>query len=168
MNEFDPLEAPAAAAHDTTKRLTPENPATTPEDVRRILARGEAFRDLADRFYMLWWNLPRMTTRQVDHDVQDMFRMYMDLAPSLGVSRVGIPELRECCGRKRVWGNEPLDEAHQPKTLVMAPVVEEQELGWCPGDLVRRLTRWLGFPYCEKCDQRRRAINAFFRCGAGR
>lgn len=132
------------------------------ETIRQLNARQDAFRSLADRFYMLWWNLPGMTLRQVDQDVRDMFRMYMDLAPSLGVSRNGIPELRECCGRKRTWRDDQL--VGDDQVLVMAPVKEEK-LGWCPGDIVRRVTKFFGAAYCEKCDRRRRAINAFFRCG---
>jgi len=133
------------------------------EEISQLQARSDAFRNLADRFYMLWWNIPGMTLRQVDQDIQDMFRMYMDLAPSLGVSRNGIPELRECCGRKRVWKGDPLSD-NNCKVLVMPPVKDEV-LGWCPGDIIRRITRLFGAEYCEKCDRRRRAINAFFRCG---
>lgn len=133
------------------------------DEVRQLQAKAEAFRAIADRFYMLWWNMPGMSLRQVDQDIQDMFRMYMDLAPSLGVSRNGIPELRECCGRKRVWKDDPLSD-NNVKVLVM-PAVKDPELGWCPGDVIRRITRFFGAKYCEKCDRRRRAINAFFRCG---
>jgi len=135
------------------------------EEVLRLQARQEAFRSLADRFYMLWWNMPGMTLKQVDQDVQDMFRMYMDLAPSMGVSRNGIPELRECCGRKRVWKDDRLT-GNAGQVLVMPPATDPVEvLGWCPGDIVRRITRLFGAKYCDACDRRRRAINAFFRCG---
>lgn len=159
QDDFDPLEEGERqiAKLEANEKLT--------EEVRLLQARGEAFRDLADRFYMLWWNLPQMTTRQADQDIRDMFRMYMDLAPSLGVSRNGIPELRECCGRKRVWRDDPLSD-NNGKVLVMPPVVDPVEnLGWCPGDIIRRITRLFRAKYCEKCDRRRRAINAFFRCG---
>lgn len=132
--------------------------------VQQLQARQDAFRNVADRFYMLWWNLPQMTTRQADQDLQDIFRMFMDLAPSMGVSRNGIPELRECCGRKRVWKGDPLSDNNH-KVLVMPPVVDPVEnLGWCPGDIIRRITRLFGAKYCEKCDRRRQAINRFFRC----
>jgi len=159
-NDFDPIEQsgtlPAPPLPETSTELL--------DEVRRLQARQEAFRSIADRFYMLWWNMPGMTLRQVDQDVQDMFRMYMDLAPSLGVSRNGIPELRECCGRKRVWKNDPISGSNA--VLVMLPVTDQEPpLRWCPGDIVRRITRLFGAKYCEKCDRRRRAINAFFRCG---
>lgn len=156
--EYDPLED----GEDRISKL--EANADLSDQVRQIQARQDAFRDLADRFYLLWWNLPGMTTRQVDQDVRDMFRMYMDLAPSLGVSRNGIPELRECCGRKRIWKDDPISGTH-PEQLLVMPKVKDEELSWCPGDIIRRVTRFFGVRYCEKCDKRRRAINAFFRCG---
>lgn len=160
-DDYDPLQEGETqiARLEQNEKLT--------ETVRQLQARQEAFRDIADRFYLLWWNLPQMTTRQADQDIQDMFRMYMDLAPILGVSRNGIPELRECCGRKRVWKDDPLSDNNR-KVLVMAPAVDPVEnLGWCPGDIVRRITRFFGAKYCEKCDRRRRAINRFFGCGSG-
>lgn len=169
QDDFDPLEEGERQIEklEANEKLT--------ETVRQLQARQEAFRDIADRFYMLWWNLPGMTLRQVDQDVQDMFRMYMDLAPSLGVSRNGIPELRECCGRTRtpfrsdglaIQGGALLDPQ---KTIsgaqgVVSPFYEPK-LGWCPGDIIRRVTRFFGAKPCERCDRRRRAINAFFRCG---
>lgn len=157
-SDFDPLE-------QTVQPSAPSaNSGELSEEIRRVQARADAFRDLADRFYMLWWNMPGMTLRQVDQDVRDMFRMYMDLAPSLGVSRNGIPELRECCGRKRAWKDDALGSGSE--TLIMAPVSDPvEELGWCPGDIIRRITRFFGVKHCEACDRRRRRINAFFRCG---
>jgi hypothetical protein len=81
------------------------------------------------------------------------------------VSRNGISDLRECCGRKRVWKDDPLPE-DKGQVLVMPPATfPAEDLGWCPGDIIRRVSRFLGIPYCETCDRRRRAINAFFRCG---
>ncbi len=157
--DFDPLKV----GEDQTIKLEANKDRSL--EVERLQARAEAFRDLADRFYMLWWNIPGMTLRQVDQDVKDMFRMYMDLAPSLGVSRNGIPELRECCGRKRVWKDDPLSDS-DTKVLIMPMAKDpDEKLGWCVGDLIRRVTRFLGVRYCEKCDRRRRKINAFFRCG---
>jgi len=161
-SDFDPLEQGSQL-----NQIPADQPTAMEyllEEVSRLQARTEAFRDLADRFYMLWWNMPGMTLRQVDQDVQDMFRMYMDLAPSLGVSRNGIPELRECCGRKRTWKDDRLT-GDAGQVLVMPAVKDGPTLGWCPGDLIRRITRLFGAKYCEKCDRRRRTINAFFRCG---
>lgn len=157
-DSFDPLE-------DSSPKTTA--PTSTNDElideVRRLQARSDAFRSLADRFYMVWWNLPAMTTKQVDQDIQDMFRMLMELAPALGISRNGIPELRECCGRKRTWKDDRL--SGKSDTLRAMPAVKDEELGWCPGDIIRRITKFFGARYCEKCDKRRRAINAFFRCG---
>jgi len=156
-HDYDPLEEGErqVARLEANEKLA--------ETVRQLQARQDSFRDISDRFYMLWWNLPGMTLRQADQEIQDIFRMYMDLAPLLGVSRNGIPELRECCGRKRVWKDDPLSD-NNAKVLVMPPARDEN-LGWCPGDILRRITRFFGAKYCEKCDRRRRAINRFFRCG---
>lgn len=167
-DDFDPLEQSSV---DQNQSFPGSHTVPTPasdlllEEVERLKLRSEAFRSIADRFYMLWWNLPGMTTRQVDQDIQDMYRMFMDLAPAMGVSRNGIPELRECCGRKRSWKDDRLSGKSDP--LLVMPIVrdEEPELGWCPGDIVRRITRFFGVRYCEKCDKRRRVINAFFKCG---
>jgi hypothetical protein len=166
-SEFDPLEH---GTSQETKKLDPEKANL----VRLLHAKQDAFRDIADRFYMLWWNLPKSRLSDVDSQVRDLFRMYMDLAPTMGVSRNGIPELRECCGRKRdpfrdgsgLDPNKTISGTQQitARDLLGLPPVDEK-LGWCPGDLIRRFTRWLGFQYCERCDLRRRRINAFFRCG---
>lgn len=156
------------------------------EEARRLQARQEAFRDIADRFYLVWWNLPSASPRQLDQDIVDLFRMFMDLAPSLGVSRHNIPELKECCGRKRnpipkslradlpgIDHDVPIpgppglfdpDASIDGAQEVKSPF-QEEHLGWCPGDLIRRFTRMLGFKFCQRCDDRRRRINAFFRCG---
>lgn len=155
-DDFDPLKE----GEDFITQSPP--PQALAEQAAQLQARADAFRDLADRFYMLWWNIPGMTLQQVDKDVQDMFRMYMDLAPSMGVSRNGIPELRECCGRRRVWPDDALD-GHEEQTLVMSPAKDPVEkLGWYPGDIIRRITRLFGAKYCSACDARRRRINAWF------
>jgi hypothetical protein len=157
-DDFDPLK-------EGEDQITTSSDSTSlAAQADQLRARADAFRDLADRFYMLWWNIPGMSLRQVDQDVQDMFRMYMDLAPTMGVSRNGIPELRECCGRKRTWKDDPLT-GPPGQVLVMPPVTEPiEKLGWCPGDIVRRITQLFGVKYCEACDLRRRRINAWFGC----
>jgi hypothetical protein len=44
------------------------------------------------------------------------------------------------------------------------PAVKDpvEKLGWYPGDIIRRVTRFFGAKYCQACDQRRRRINAWF------
>jgi hypothetical protein len=164
-DEFDPLEHPAAqAARGSTSRdLT--------DKVHLLQARQDAFRSIADRFYMLWWNMPEMSHHNIDREIVDLFRKYMELAPSLGVSRNGIPELRECCGRKRsrLPGdlNVDLTKSISGADKVVSPYHEES-LGWCPGDVIRRITKFFGVGFCEKCDRRRRWINRFFWCGNGK
>lgn len=159
--DFDPLES-------TGQRLKGDFSGNIElkQRVEVLHAKEEAFRSIADRFYMLWWNLPNTPSRQVDQELRDLFRMFMDLAPAMGVSRNGIPELKECCGRKR----DPFhgeDQVDLSKSISGADEVKAvvENLGWCPGDIIRRITRVLGFEFCQVCDQRRRKINAFFRCG---
>jgi hypothetical protein len=162
--EFDPFEGssnlPRAAASTNTE---------LERKVEALHAKEDAFRSIADRFYMLWWNLPSTPAHHVEQEIRDLFRMFMDLAPSMGVSRNGIPELKECCGRKRdpFPGdiNVDLTKSISGAEGIQSPYYEN--LGWCPGDLIRRVTRFLGFQFCQDCDKRRRKINAFFRCGDG-
>jgi hypothetical protein len=159
-DDFDPLEH---GTSQETKKLDPEKANL----VRLLHAKQDAFRDIADRFYMLWWNLPKSSLQDVDIQVRDLFRMYMDLAPTMGVSRNGIPELRECCGRKRdpFRDGSGLDPNVAISGAQSVPGVQDEKLGWCPGDIIRRVTRFLGFAYCERCDGRRRRVNTFFGCG---
>ena len=162
-SDFDPLETGGVMQRgDPSAELS--------KKVSMLHARQEAFRSIADRFYMLWWNLPRTPAHQVDHELQDLFRMFMDLAPSMGVSRNGIPELKECCGRTRDpfpgEVNVDLTKSISGAAGMASPYYEK--LGWCPGDLIRRVTRLLGFKFCQVCDLRRRKINKFFGCGNGK
>jgi hypothetical protein len=167
--EFDPFQG--------SNRLPVKHSSNTELDskVQMLNARQDAFRSIADRFYMIWWNLPSTPIHQVDQEIRDLFRKYMELAPSLGVSRNGIPELKECCGRKRdpFPGDVTVDlsrsiSGRQEMAGVKDGPPPDERLGFCPGDLIRRVTRFLGFKFCRECDGRRRKINAFFRCGDGK
>ena len=97
---------------------------------------------LVDQCQELFKALPKITTREVDVHLQKIFETIMDLGPYVGVSRISIPLLRDCCGGKRVW---------------------KEELGWGLGDIVRRLTRLLGFGNCDGCERRRIWLNGLFR-----
>ena len=89
-----------------------------------------------------------MSLRQVDARVVAVHARLMELAADLGVSRNGLPELRECCGKKRTWPDTP------------APA--QEPLGWGLGDIVRRVTRALGFKHCASCEKRRTWLNRLF------
>lgn len=127
-----------------------------------LRAKQEAFVRVADTLYSLWRQLPEISTRQADGMVRLAHQQLLDLAPALGVSRSGIPELRECCGKKRVWPANLLVDPSKTLDHVVVPIGTFEELGWWPGDIIRRITKFFGAAYCEKCDRRRRAINRFF------
>lgn len=126
-----------------------------------LIAKQEAFRRVINTLHDLWMDLPQMGMRQMDAHIVQAFNQLMDLAPSLGVSRNGLPELRECCGKKRGLSANETDPGVVMMGTTISPFYRE-ELGWWPGDIIRRITRFFGAAYCEKCDQRRRAINRFF------
>ena len=157
---FDPF-GPAGIGKGAMQSVG--DPAALAAQADAIQAKADAFRLLADRFYVLWWNLPEMSLRQVDRELQDLFRMYMDLAPSLGVSRNTIPELKECCGRKRSWKDGSL--LGDPATALMgaAPPTEappRKKLGWGLGDLIARVTRVWKSEHCDACEARRVWLNS--------
>ncbi len=161
-NEHDPFEP--GQANSPSPQSGKTSTQTDPDLVKAaeaIRARQEAFTRLAESFYELWKGLPEMNVRQVDAWIGFTYHQLLDLAPSLGVSRNGLPQLRECCGKKRVWpaglGDPGVSSASLP--VLRDPV---ENLKWYPGDIIRRITRLFGAKYCEKCDRRRKAINRFF------
>jgi hypothetical protein len=103
------------------------------------------------RMHDLYWDLPNLTTKEVDVRLQELFDLTMEAAATAGISRMSVPRLQECCGKKRAWPGE-------------APAVEQQ-LGWGAGDIVRRITRFFGFGHCEACERRRKLLNKIFRFG---
>lgn len=109
------------------------------------------FMRMIARMHDLFWDLPNVTTRDVDGRLQELYELLMDAAATAGISRMSVPQLRECCGKKRVWPGE-------------APEAEEK-LGWGLGDIIRRITRLFGIGHCEKCEERRKALNRIFRFG---
>ena len=130
--------------------------------LKEFRARQDNFIALAEDFYQLWRALPDLNVRQVDARLVPMYERLLALAPSIGVSRNGLQQLRECCGKKRAWPIGLLQDPSETLDHVVVPLGTFEELGWWPGDIIRRITRFFGAAYCEKCDRRRRAINRFF------
>lgn len=108
---------------------------------------------LIGKFHDLFWDLPKITTRDVDARLQEMFELLMDAAGHVGISRLSVPRLKECCGKARTWPGEP------------PPAPTEEPLGWGVGDIIRRITRLFGIGHCKKCEERRQALNRIFRFG---
>lgn len=111
-------------------------------------ARQAPFLDLIGQFHKLFWELPNLTTRDVDARLQAMFEKLMEASATVGISRNSVPSLKECCGKKRVWP----DEIGQSGIL---PTVQKSGLG----DLIKKLTELCGIKPCEGCERRRRWLN---------
>ena len=128
-----------------------------------LLARRADYVNLAEGFREFWMRLNVMGPVERDQWVRWLYDQYLLLAPHLGVSLMGLPQLRECCGQKRDMPDALLGDPS--KTLLgtaALPAPPLEKLAWWPGDIIRRITRFLGFPYCQTCDQRRRRINSWF------
>lgn len=98
---------------------------------------------LIDQCQALFKRVPTLTSREVDVELEKIFETVLDLGAYVGVSRISIPLLRDCCGGKRSWPEEPL--------------------GWGLGDIIRRVTRILGFKNCGGCERRRLWLNNLFK-----
>ncbi len=144
-------------------------PATFDPELTRIAqevhAKQEAFNRVASTLDELWGRLPTMTVREVDAWVTLAHRQLLDIMPLVGLSIHSLRPLKDCCGRERKWPEGLLGD---PDKVLLAtspfyvPPPPKEELAWWPGDIIRRISRFFGFKYCEKCDRRRRAINKFF------
>jgi len=145
--EFDPLD------HPTEIPVKPPTGAPVRLELAETITRTQLpFMRMIARMHDLFWDLPSMTTRDVDARLQELFELLMDAAATAGISRMSVPQLKECCGKVRVWPRE-------------APA--EEPLGWGLGDIVRRITRFFGFGHCEACERRRKALNRIFSFGRG-
>ena len=129
-----------------------------------LLAKRADYVILASSFRDFWMRVDVMGPVERDQWIQHLYAQYLLLAPHLGVSLMGLPQLRECCGQRRETVNALL--ADPSKTLFGTPAILQappvEELAWWPGDIIRRITRFFGVEYCEACDQRRRWINSWF------
>ena len=115
------------------------------------------FMQMVARMHDLFWDLPKMTTREVDDRLKELFELLLDAAGTAGISRMSVPRLAEFCGKSRIWPDEvakAIDEHLDPEHLV-----------WGLGDMIRRVTRFFGIGHCKKCEERRQALNRIFRFG---
>lgn len=137
---------------------------TSPEleaKVKLLEERRKRFVVVAELFFSVWKNFYQTPPHLVDAAIQVMYEEYLKLAPHLGVSLQSLPQLRECCGNKRV-APELLQDPSKTLLGTAALPAPAEQLAWWPGDIIRRITRFFGAAYCEKCDQRRRWINSWF------
>lgn len=146
--DFDPLNEPAQIP------IRPPSGSPVRLELAQAIERNQLpFMRIIARMHDLFWDLPNITTRDVDQRLQELFDLTMDAASQVGISRISVPRLSECCGKRRVWPGEKPEAAADPV------------LGWGLGDIVRRITRFFGFGHCQKCEERRKALNRIFRFG---
>ncbi len=161
----DPFSGPASTNHSKTGG---NNNTSLSIKADMLLARRQDYVNLAESFRYFWMQMEAMSPMERERRLQDMYAQYLLLAPHLGVSQMGLPQLRECCGQKRegLLGDpsETLYGAAMPTTGTWVHLIGQptEELAWWPGDIIRRITRFFGAPYCEACDRRRRRINSWF------
>lgn len=115
-----------------------------------LLARQAPFLSLIELYHKLFWELPNLSTRDVDERLQVMFEKLMEASAVVGISRNSVPSLKECCGKKRVWP-DPLNRGQ-----VMDPVVDAS--GGL-GDFFKKIFSFFGFKPCPGCERRRRWLN---------
>jgi hypothetical protein len=139
--DYDPLD------QESEIKVTPTSGSPVRIELAESITRAQLpFMRMIARMHDLFWDLPNVTTRDVDVRLQELYELLMDAAATAGISRMSVPQLRECCGKKRVWPGDPVEK-----------------LGWGLGDIVRRITRLFGIGHCEKCEERRKAWNKIFR-----
>lgn len=136
------------------------NAATESSFAKEIIARQAPFLELIEQFHKLFWELPNLTTRDVDQRLQPMFDNLMNAAATVGISRNSVPSLKECCGKKRVWPDE------LNKSSIFTPV-QESVVQLDPkapagglGDFFKKVFSFFGFKPCEGCERRRRWLNS--------
>lgn len=115
-----------------------------------MLARQAPFLDLIELHHKLFWELPSLSSRDIDARLKVMFEKLMEASSVVGISRNSVPSLKECCGKKRVWP----DDLGKSQTG-LAPVQDRGGLG----DLLKKIFSAFGAKPCEGCERRRRWLN---------
>lgn len=110
--------------------------------------RQRPFFKLIAQFHQLFEDIPGMTTREVDERHREMFETLMEACETVGISRMSVPPLKECCGKKRIWKDE------RPGGLLL-------------GDKLAWLLSKLGFKKCKGCEKRQEALNRIRWPGSG-
>ena len=124
-------------------------PPEKPEYVPDLVSRQAPYLDLIQMFHKLNDELPTLTTREVDDRLGPMFDKLMDAAAFMGISRISVPQLKECCGKRRVWPDE-LDHTQ------VVPLPPKKGLG----DVLKWIFSWFWLKPCDGCERRRIWLNA--------
>jgi hypothetical protein len=104
--------------------------------------RQQPFHELVGQFHKMFEEIPNLTLREVDARHMEMFATLLEACEAVGISKMSVPPLKECCGKKRVW-KEPADG------------------GLRLGDRIAWILTKLGFKKCEGCVKRQAALNRF-------
>jgi hypothetical protein len=128
-----------------TGNRVPNQQSTSSNGTQQIMARAlrqKPYFSMIAQFQDLFFKLPELRQKEVDERLKGMYETLMEACESVGISRISIPQLKECCGRGRT----------QP-AAVPAPS------GLRLGDKVAWLLDKLGFKKCEACRKRQEALN---------
>lgn len=124
----------------TGRKPAPQQDAKSPMAMVAARAlRQKPYFILIGQFQKLFYDIPDMTAIEVDGRVKEMYDTLMEACESVGISRISIPQLKECCGKKRVWRSEGG--------------------GLRLGDKLAWLFDRLGIKKCEACRRRQEALN---------
>lgn len=147
--EYDPLEE----VRSTPATLRPKK-IMLPREILDLSARQKPYFDLIAQFQALFYELPEIGAKDVDARIQAMYQTLMELCEKAGISRISIPQLKECCGRKRTWQEE---RAPYPMPAPILDSVEKSGLG----DLIAKLTAFCRIKPCDGCKRRQAFLNKF-------
>jgi hypothetical protein len=122
----------------------PSQQSTATSGTQLIAARAmrqKPYFTMIAQFQDLFFKLPELKQKDVDDRLKELYEALMEACESVGISRISIPQLKECCGRGRAQA--PTEEAP----------------GLRLGDKVAWLLDKLGFKKCEACKRRQEALN---------
>lgn len=142
----DPISDMEQIQRPQQKALPAAPPPSLHTSVMKTVDRQLPFFDLTAQFHKFFEDVPNLTPRQADERVQGMFQTFLDCCEKVGISKMSVPPLKECCGKKRVWKDE------QPA----------QPGGWRVGDWLAAFFKKFGAKPCEGCKRRQAWLNAFF------
>lgn len=140
MDEFgaDPLADMGAVQLPPAQKSTRAS-----EAILAMARRQQPFHELIGQFHKMFEEIPNLTVREVDARHVEMFSTLLEACETVGISKMSVPPLKECCGKKRVWKDQ-------------APTG-----GLRLGDKVAWILTKLGFKKCEGCKKRQEAMNRF-------
>jgi len=143
----DPI-SDLAAIKRPTQKVDPAVPPELKTTVMKAVDRQAPFFDMIAQFHRLFEEIPQMTTREVDARIQELFKTFLEACEKVGISKMSVPQLKECCGKKRIWK----DEAPEP-----------EKKGLRLGDRLAWLFSKLGFKSCPGCKRRQALLNELFK-----